>query len=371
MSAARAGRRMPLFGSILERYITREYLRFFLLAMLGFTSIVLLMDSFEKIDTFIDYDATWRQITNYYLHSLPYKLVLVTPVGLLLATFLSVGMMARNHELTVMKATGLSLYRLLLPIYIVSLTVAGCSFLLSDYIMPGAQVRAREIYDSEIKGHTTRDLGSRVNVNYIGQDNRFYLIGRYDVPRQTMLRLSIQEFQGNRLVRRYDARKAVYFENAWVLEDGVERTFGPDGEETLESFTRKPLDLPEVPEDFAKPVARPEEMSFPQLQAYTKRLGQSGGRTESFRTDLHLRIAFPFANFIIVLIGSTLAVQLRRGGVALGFGISLSLAFFYWSLIRTGQVLGHTGTLPPVLAAWLGNLVFLALGLFLLIRTNK
>jgi len=364
-------RRALPFPSTFDRYLLGEFFRFFILAMSGFIGFVTLFDAFEKIDTFIDYHASAGKIAAYYLYSTPYKAVLVCPVALLLAVFLALGYMTRFHELTVMKSSGVSLYRLLLPVYLVGFLVSALSFVVSDFVMPHAQTRAREIYQVEIRGRALQNLGSRMNVTYIGAHNRLYLIRRYDIPRRTMVDLTVQEFDGDRIRRRLDAAKASYDDGAWSLEDGIDRVFEPDGSERATPFAELRLDVPETPEDFAKDEVKPEQMSFPALKHYVERVRQSGTPVERFETDMHLRVAFPLTNLVILLIGASLAVQMRRGGVALGFGFSLAISFAYWCLIRAGQVLGHNGTLPPPLGAWLGNLVFMALGLWLLIRTPK
>ena len=359
------------FFSGFDRYLLREFLRYFLLALVGFVGFVVLFDSFEKIHVFIDHRASLDQITRYYVNAIPYKGVLVTPVALLLAAFLSLGSMTRFHELTIMKSAGVSLYRILLPVYLVGLLVAGATFAVTDWIMPGAQTRAREILDSEIKGRTMRNLGSRMNVSYIGREKRLFLIRRYDVPRETMVDVVVQQFDGDRIRRRLDASKGVYRDSVWVFENGVDRSFTTDGVETARPFRTLELHLPETPEDFAKQDIKPEQMSYPDLARYVERVRQSGSRVEPFQTDLDLRLAFPLVNFVILFIGASLAVQLRRGGIALGFGFSLAIAFAYWSLIRVGQVLGHNGTLPPFAGAWLGNAVFLVLGGVMLYRSPK
>ncbi|NNF08508.1 MAG: LptF/LptG family permease, partial [Candidatus Eisenbacteria bacterium] len=208
-------RSLPVL-SIFDRYLLREFLRFFFLAFVGFVGFVVLFDAFEKISTFIDHKATAGQVFRYYFNATPYKAVLVTPIALLLATFLSLGYMTRFHEITIMRSSGISLYRILMPVYVVGLLVAATSFLVSDFIMPGAQTRAREILQQEIRGRTAKNLGSRMNVSYIGQNNRFYLIRRYDVPRSAMVDVVIQEFDGDTLTRRIDASKASYEDGAWV-----------------------------------------------------------------------------------------------------------------------------------------------------------
>ncbi len=360
---------LPL--GVIDRYLLREFSRYYLIALGGFVGFVMLFDAFEKIDTFIDYNASFLEIARYYWFSLPYRTLLVGPLAPLLATFLALGGMTRFNEVTVIKAAGVSLYRLFLPLYVVAVLLSGLTFLVGEGVMPTYNRKARTVMQEEIKGRTLRELGSRTNVTYLGRNNRLFVIRRYDVPRRTMVDATVQEFSGDRLTRRIDARTGVWKDGGWILVNGVERRFDAGGVEQAVPFDSLRVDFPERPADFAKEETKPDEMSFSELRRYADRVRQSGSTVERYLTEINLRIAFPLANLVLVLIGSSLAVQVRRGGIALGFGFSLAIAFAYWSLIRTGQILGNNATLPPVLAAWLGNIVFLALGAVLLVRTSK
>jgi lipopolysaccharide export system permease protein len=363
-------RLLPPF-CVLDRYVLREFLRYYLLALVGFVGFVLLFDAIEKIDTFIDHDATVLQILRYYWYLMPSQALLVAPVAPLLATFLCLGSMTRFREITVIRASGISLYRIFFPLYLTGLLIAAGTFFLAEGILPEANRRYREVLDGEIKGRSLRNLGSRVNVTYLGKDNRYYVIRRYDVPRESMFDPLIQEFHGDRPFRRIDAKRGLYRDGGWVLVDGWDRFFPADGLERAVPFDTLRTEFPEHPADFAKEESKPEEMSYPHLKRYAKRVRQSGSSVERYETELNFRISFPFTNLVVILIASTLAVQVRRGGVAIGFGLSLAIAFAYWCLLRAGQVLGNNGTLPPLAAAWLGNIVFLGFGVFLLVRTPK
>ena len=363
-------RRLPLF-SVIDRYLVGEFLRYNILAIVGFVAFVLLFDALDKIDEFIDYDATWQEIGRFYLNILPERMLVVAPVAPLLSTFLSLGAMTRFREIISVKSSGVSLVRLFMPLYVIGVIFSVISFFTAEWIMPPANRRAREILNTEIRGRANRNLGSRINVKYLGEGNRFYVIRRYDVARQTMVEPMIQEFDKNRLARRIDAEEGIFQDGTWKLVHGLERRFDVEGRETAVPFDTLATDFPERPPDFAREETHPEEMTFPQLRRYTERVRESGSSVEKFQTELHLRVAFPLANAIVILIASSLAVQMRRGGVALGFGFSLAIAFAYWCLVRAGQVLGNNGTLPPLVAAWIGNVVFIVLGIILVFRTPK
>jgi len=183
--------------------------------------------------------------------------------------------------------------------------------------------------------------------------------------------VSLQEFRGGELVRRVDAANASWNGGRWVFEKGFMRTFA-HGAESAQAFDRLAVSgIAERPEDFAKKTPEPDQMSYRELRSYVSRLRASGARVENFLVDLHLKLAFPLVNFIVVLIGTSLATRLRMQGAALGFGLSVLIAFLYYAFMRTGQALGHNGALPPYVAAWLGDLVFGAVGIIMVAQAQK
>jgi lipopolysaccharide export system permease protein len=149
------------------------------------------------------------------------------------------------------------------------------------------------------------------------------------------------------------------------------RKFGPDGEQAERFNVKSFPEITEVPDDFSKDEKTTEEMNIVQYARYIKRVGQSGGVTRKLNVALQTKIAFPFANLIVVLIGTALAGAVNRGGIAIGSGLALSISFLYYGFIRAGEALGNSGTLPAPLAAWIGNAFFLILGLLLLRRAQR
>jgi lipopolysaccharide export system permease protein len=149
------------------------------------------------------------------------------------------------------------------------------------------------------------------------------------------------------------------------------RTF-QNGVEKAEPFDRMAVNgIAERPEDFAKESRQPEEMNFVELLGLVEKLRASGARVANYVVDLHLKLAFPLINLIVVMIGASLATRLRMQSAAVGFGLSVVIAFVYYAFMRTGQALGHNGALPPYLAAWLGDLVFGGVGGAMLMSAQR
>ena len=186
-----------------------------------------------------------------------------------------------------------------------------------------------------------------------------------------MHEVSLQEFKTGQLMRRIDAAEATWDGRRWVFSSGYVRTF-VSGVEQAHSFTRMAVDgLPERPNDFAQEKRDPKEMNFVELGRYIERLRASGARIANYLVDLHMKLSFPLINLIVVMIGAAVATRLRLQSAALGFGLSIGIAFVYYAFMRAGQAFGHSGVLPPYVAAWLGDLVFGSVGLTMMWRAQR
>ena len=356
---------------ILDRYLLREFGTYLVLGLLGFITIFVVVDIFEKIDVFLDHMAPAALVLRFYIYRAPEVVVQVLPVALLLATFLSLGQLNKFGELTAMRSVGLSLVRILMPVLGVAALAAAGALALSETVVPAANRARDEIYDQQIQRLRPRDETERADVTYLGAGGRIFYMRLYVVRERRMHEVSLQEFRGGQLTRRLDAAEASWDGTGWVFSSGFLRTF-EDGRESVRPFQRTVIEgIVEKPEDFAKQSRRPGEMSYPELRSYVERLRASGSRVSNYLVDLHLKLAFPLANFIVVLIGAAVATRLRTRSAALGFGLSVAIAFVYFAFMRTGQALGHNGALPPYLAAWLGDLVFGAVGLTMMVQAQR
>jgi lipopolysaccharide export system permease protein len=357
---------------LFDRYVLREFLLLLALSLVAFVAIFAIVDLFEKIQDFMDGHASAWTIARYYLFKIPYVVVNVLPVALLMSTFLTLGQMSKFNELTAMATSGVSTGRIIVPLLVVALLCVGVSFLLSETVVPGATRRREAILEGEVRRRQVKEPTEYPNVSILGRDGRVYVTKLYLAPEQRMHDVLVTEMRGNAIARRIDARVARWDGQRWVFEDGVVRAFDPEGGETATPFTRLPMpELSERPEDFKKRPEQPDEMGFARLSDYVGRLRQSGLRDEKYQVQLDLKLAFPWINFIVVVMGAALAARLRNPNAALGFGISVFTAFFYYGLMRAGEALGTGGTVPPLVAAWTGNAVFGALALVLFLSAQR
>jgi lipopolysaccharide export system permease protein len=356
---------------ILDRYLLREFLGYLGLGLAGFIVIFVVVDIFEKLDVFLEHHAPAALVMRFYLYRAPEVVVQVLPVALLLATFLALGQLNKFGELTAMRTTGWSLARILVPVFGVATAATLVAFVLGELVVPGANRERDRIYDLQIQRIERPTQTERADVTYLGEGGRIYFIHLYLIREKRMHEVSLQEFRAGELTRRVDAAEAFWDGHTWIFTSGYLRTFD-HGKEHAQQFDRMAVHgLPERPDDFAKEVRQPAEMNYLELKQYVEKLRASGGRVANYLVDLHLKLSFPLVNLIVVLIGASLATRLRMQSAALGFGLSIGIAFVFFGLMRTGQALGHNGALPPYLAAWMADLVFGGVGITMMRQAQK
>jgi len=355
----------------LDRYIIGQFLYILGLSLVAFVGIFIFGDTFEQLDKFVDKKASVSLVVQYYLYYMPFILVLTLPVAMLLSSLFSMGQLAKNNELIAMRACGISLYRTLLPLFVLGLFISFLTQLWGEYVVPAANEKKIEVMNYEIKKKARQQRVLKRDIYVQEEDGTIWYVKLYDSKLKRATSVSICRYNGPALSRRIDAATAWWKDGSWRLRSGFVRTFRGT-EETAEQFDSLEVTQTQVtPQDIIRKKKSPDEMNYFELKAFIEKARRSGQEVKKWLVDLHLKIAFPLANFIIVLFGAPLMANRKRGGNAWGFGVSLFICFFYYGIIRTGQSLGYNGTLPPLLAAWIGNAIFGLAGIFILVKVKK
>lgn len=356
---------------LLDRYLVREQIGSLILGLLFFVAIFIVVDIFEKLDSFLDNKVPLGVVAHFYIVSVPGIVTMVLPMSMLLSCLLALGQIGRHNELTAMQAAGIGLTRIVTPLYLFALMVCVLVFTVNETVMPHLNAVRNRIYRGDIKRENLEGAVVRTNLAYLGSEGRTFLIRSYNIPEKTMREVVIQEIKEHTLNGRIDAESAKWEKGHWVFRQGFVRRFDRDGEHAAHFNELVIPGLKEQPESFEKAEEDPKALSYWELEKYIGRLKQSGSRVQKYLVELYLKISFPLTNLIVVLIGTALAIRVRRGGLAISFGLAVFISFVYYAIIRTGQALGHSGTLPPIVGAWLGNIVFGGLGLMLLRRARR
>jgi lipopolysaccharide export system permease protein len=356
---------------ILDSYLLKRFLINLLIAILTWIVIFLVVDVIENISKFIDRGATIQQFLLYYLYYIPYIISLTLPIAMLLSSLFTLNSFAQNNEIIIQYSSGISLYRLLFPLFILAIIISSFAGFFNELIVPEANQRRLDMMRYDISKKQRESNKSRSNIYIQDTAKRKFIIKYFNGRTNTARNVSIQTFDGAVLVERIDAKKMIWEKDHWLLKEGRVRKLTDETEE-LTAFQDSVLSGTRIkPENLIVLQKKPEEMSYSELNYFIGELQAIGADAKKWLVERYLKLAMPFANFIVVLLGAPIASRKRRGGMGLSFGLSLLVSFVYFIIIRTGQVFGHQGTLEPFLAAWMGNLIFFTLGLYSLLSVRK
>ncbi len=355
---------------ILVRYVLGQWLRVFLLTAIGLPFVSVLTQLTDNLRRLLVRDLSAATIALSYLYALPQNIALMMPGAALFATVFTVGPLARNSELTAAKAGGISFYRLARPMFIASALAAVLCFFIGEWATE-ATTRQLELQ----KERRARDVTTRTNFVYRAAGGWVYTIRQLNTAdnqiQQVVLERAVRDAKSPTFSITADSARWDPKSKHWSLRNGASNVMLPDGqaitlrfaELRLPAFTQAPRDLLIEPKN-------PEEMTYAELGRYIGSLRSSGNDTNKLEVLQAVKIALPTACLIIALFGAPLAVSAPRAGAAMGIAISLGTTLAYLLMINLSQAIGASGVMDPTAAAWLPNAVFLALGLWLLVRVR-
>jgi lipopolysaccharide export system permease protein len=365
---------------ILDRYIVRQFLVSFFFGLIAFIFIFVIANMMENLDDFIDANAPIKVIVEYYIAFIPEIIKFMIPMAVLLAALFITGRLSNQNELSAIKSTGTSLYRIMAPFLIVALIISLTSIFFNGWVVPYANQKKNYIE----RMHLNRSVATNDRYNILFQEGRRRIvsINYYDPQAKCARQVSIQDFDNNDMTilrQRYDALQMQWTQpqeddeqkGSWVLLNGTTRSF-IDTTQTLVRFdSLKVGKLSLTPTDIEKKQRTPDEMNYTDLREFIENQKLAGQDVARWLVEYHFKLAFPFASIIMVLFGVPFATSRPRTGAALGFGIALAVAFIYLIFTKASQVFGYNGDLDPLLTAWLANLIFLVAGIANLFRVQK
>ncbi len=358
----------------IDRYVVKQFIITALFALIAFTVIFVVIDLMENLDNFIDRNASATIITTYYIYFTPEIIKLMLPVAMLLSALFTTGRLSTMNELAAMKASGMSLYRFMIPLLLFSLMVSGISIYFNGWIVPYANQKKLTI--GRMYFQRNIEYVSKSNIFMQDTETRILSIGIFDDSRNSAQFISIQDFDNNdrtKLVQRYDAVEMKWIDSttSWILTNGTHRTFSESGEH-ISKFTSLPFPgLHFTPLDIKKKQQKPDEMDYNDLKDFIDNQQRAGQDTSRWLVDFYGKIAFPFSNFIVVLFGIPFSSIKRRSGLGVEFGISVAVCFLYMIFLKISQAFGYNGDLDPLLTAWLANIIFFIAGIYNLWRVPK
>lgn len=356
---------------IITNYIRKKFLFIFSFLLITIIMMFLVIDLVENLDKFIDKDVSYIIIAKYYMYYIPYIIILVLPMVTLMATVFSISSMAKNNEITALKALGISMSTAMKTLLIMGVAICIASFFIAENVAISANRKMFLIKDTYLEKKQHSKTGMIRNIRIQEPPDKIVTIGIFDKSHDVARDVTVETFNGSRLVARMDAPYMEWNGTAWVVTKGMQRLFQKEEEFLTEIDKPLEFNFRFTPKQIELSQLKPDEMKFSELIEFIKRIRESGGETYHWLTDLHVRVSFPFSNIVIIFFSIPLVYNRRQKSFAAGFGISLIVSFIYFGLVKTGQTMGHKGTADPFIAAWIGNIVMIVSGIVFILKTRK
>jgi LPS export ABC transporter permease LptG/LPS export ABC transporter permease LptF len=367
-----------VFPRILDEYVVREFLNTFFLVLSGFVMLMLVFTFFELVGDILRNHIPLSTVGAYLVNLTPSMLYQIAPLAVLIAVLVTFGVLNRNSELIAMKATGISLYRLVVPIVSIAAILSVCLFLFDEFYLPQAN-RKQEALRNIIKGRPPQTFLHPEQKWIFGQPRpgepgRIFYYQFYDPDHNEFANLSLFEFNPSTfaLSRRIFAARVFWDSGSasWRFQNGWQRDI--DGPAVTEYHEFKQTGFPEVHEDpsyFKKENLQSQEMNFGQLDRYISDLRQSGFDTMRLRVALWNKMAYPLIAIVMAILAIPFALSMGRRGSLTGIAVAIAVALAYWVVDGLFRAMGTVNYLPAALAAWSSDILFALVGGYLLLRT--
>ena len=377
----RAQRAKPrsVFPRILDEYILREFVAMFALVLAGFVLLMIVFTFFDLVGDILRNHIALSIVGEYLLNLTPSMLYLIAPLAVLIAALVTFGVMNRNSEIIAIKATGISLYRLIIPIVAISMALAVALFLFDQYYLPQAN-RRQEALRNVIKGRPTQTYLNPRQKWMMGQKplpgepGRIFYYEFYDPDLKEFANLSVFEFDPAtfQLTRRIFSKRVVWNADAggWTFESGWARDV--EGANVTDYRIFLKTTFPEVratPDYFKIEARQSQEMNFGELDHYIRGLQQSGFDTKRLSVALWHKLSYPLITVVMAVLAIPFALSMGRRGSITGVAVAIGVALAYMVIDNLFGAMGYVNYLPAYMAAWSADVLFGLAGGYLLLRT--
>lgn len=354
---------------LLDRYVIRNFLHVYLYCIVGFISIWLIFDISDNISTFLDEHVGFLIAVRYYATQVPQVFVILLPVSLLLALLFSLGRMSRANEVVSMLTAGVSLPRILLPLIAIGLLTVGATMALNYSLAPHAELARKTILE---QAHSRSETTIEGQIFRNRTDVRTWFIQSFRPHAKTFNNVQVlQQDAHNNITTNYLAARASYHPETktWELENVKVVRYDRTGNITEEQIS--PLlkidNWSETPFRLSSANAHAEYLSVPELREYLHFNSDFPSTLLApFRTHFQYRLALPWTCLVVVWIAAPLGVGYSRRGILSSVAAAVLLVFSMNFLTHLFLALGEGDRISPWLAAWTPNLLFSAIGLYLL-----
>jgi len=359
---------------ILDKYLAREYIRTFLVLLASLSVVFIVIDIIDNLPRLMRNGADFQEAAWYYLLRIPYLTILTAPVVMLLTGLFLMNSLAKYNESTAIRAAGISIKRSMLPLFVIGFLMSIIVGLLGEFVLPRSEAKRDFVYQVLIKNEQPEDQMLKARIHFQGKNGYFYYFGFFDGYKNSIRIIDIMKIDpltGN-VTERISATGAEWKFNQWIVRDCEIRKFKNHQPVEWKFYASTILPAMDVqPQDFVRITKKTMALNYFELKDYINRLKKVGDDYSKELVDLHLKLAFPLTNLIVIFffipIATTNSRSKGRGWI---FMLGLLVCFLYLVMMRVSQSLGYNHILPPMVAAWAPNVFFAALGSIFLYKSE-
>jgi LPS export ABC transporter permease LptF/LPS export ABC transporter permease LptG len=368
---ARKNRRTGI-PQLLDIYLLRSFIYYFVLLTVGFIVLFEVFTFFELLDDIAQHRTTFVEVVLYFVYLACYLFYQLAPLAALVSVLVTLGVMTKNNELVAFKASGLSLYRIALPLLLGGMFLATGLLVLDDTYLPYANQR-QDALRNQIKGRPAQTFYQPSQQWIFGEHSKIYNYELFDPDRELFGGLNVFEVDP----RTFEVKRRIYAARAhwddqqriWILESGWIRDFDQGQLTHYTPFLATALnDLSEPPSYFNREVRQSYQMTWWELKRYIADLHQAGFDVARLSVQLQKKLSFPLVAPIIILLAIPFSILVGTRGAVGGLALGVGIAIVYWATSALTEAMGAVGQLPPLLAAWAPDTVFGFLGLYFFLK---
>lgn len=352
--------------SILSRYIALTWLRLLALCLSSFVAVYLVLDMMDKIPRFLRAGGAAVDILRFFACKLPEMVGQTAPFSILMATLLTLGVLSRNSEIIAMRSSGVSLLRIALPMLVLGLISSLLLLANAELVVPKSYERMEQIERIAIKKLSVNAVFKRNNI-WFRSDSRILQAHLFDPQTKTLRGVIVWNLDGSmNPLSRIDAESADFRDGVWTLRTVELKKFGKEQVLDLQKMPYMDIALNLKVDDLRVLDNNADNLNYRKLKEYADNLQSGGYQAYRYQTLMHTKLSAPFAAFVMVILGIPFALRSSRsGGMALGIGASIGIGFAYFVVNAVLLSYGRSGVLPPVVAAWGANFLFVLSGIWL------
>jgi LPS export ABC transporter permease LptG/LPS export ABC transporter permease LptF len=360
------------FPTLLDDCVLRDFFVYLGMILSAFLVLLLVFTLFELLGDILRNQVPFFVVAEYLLNVAPYLLYSVAPLIMLLAVLITFGLMNRANEITAIKATGTSIYRIVAPVLVAAALFSTGLFLADQFYLPWTNQR-QEALHNQIKGKPAQTYLRPDRKWIFGQHHDIYYYQFFDPDRDQFGNVTIFQIDPANfaITQRIHAARAHWEDNLnrWIFEDGWERSLNGAAIAGYRNFDVSTFaDVTESPSYFKKEVKQYSEMNYEELRRYIRDLQQSGFDVVRLKVQLNKKLSFPMITLIMAVLAIPFSMSAAKKGAVTGVAVAVGIAVFYTVVSRLFEAMGDLSQLPPALAAWSPDIIFALIGGYLVLK---